>query len=157
VYVLAGYDTSLQEIQGSTKLWGIVRDLGSTRRLRPTGLALEMLNKVVAGDLYNVQTPDSRAAENLSAGIFHSKNGWAVALVSSAPFSRIVSLNFPASPSGPLPRRLLRLDTSDPEATNETREEVRVLEEAITPQGTTVTVSLPAWGFVTLLPPGTPS
>lgn len=156
VYVLTGYETNLQETPGSTKLWGIVRDLGATRRLRPTGLAVAMLNQAVAGDLYNIHTADSRARESMSVGVFRSEHGWSAALVSSAPFSRTVSLHFPASLPDQPPRRLLRLDTSDPEATNEIHEDVRVLEETVTPQGTTVTVSLPAWGLVVLLPSENP-
>jgi hypothetical protein len=47
---------------------------------------------------------------------------------------------------------VLRLDTSNPEATNEVAEEVRVFEEALVPQETTVSVTLPAWGLIVLLP-----
>src|SRR5579885_201856 len=49
VYALAGYDTRLADTGGFVKLWGIARDLGPTCRLRPTGLAVQLLNRVLAG------------------------------------------------------------------------------------------------------------
>lgn len=155
VYVLAGYDTSLGETPGLTKLWGIVRDMGATKRFRPTGLAVEMLNQAIRGDLHGVRDAETHSGQDLTVGTFRTTAGWSAALVSASPFTRIVTLHFPPS-SAALPRRALRLDTSDPEATNEEREEVRVFEENLTPKETTVSVTLPPWGLVVLLPPTKP-
>ena len=44
---------------GFVPLWGIVRDLGSTQRFRPTGLALTMLNHAVQGDVYQVSNQET--------------------------------------------------------------------------------------------------
>jgi hypothetical protein len=151
VYVLTGYDTNLDEIPGLTKLWGVVRDVGATKRFRPTGLALELLNKALRGDLYAVRTLNSSPIQDLTVGAFRSAAGWSAALVSASPLTRTITLHFPPA-SALLPRRVLRLDTSNPEATNEVAEEVRVFEEALVPQETTVSVTLPAWGLIVLLP-----
>lgn len=156
VYVLAGYDTNLSETPGLTKLWGIVRDVGATKRFRPTGLAVELLNRALRGDLHGVRAADTHVEQDLTVGVFHTTTGWSAALVSASPFTRIITLHFPPS-SAALPRRALRLDTSDLEATNEEREDVRVFEDNLTPKETTVSVVLPPWGLVVLLPTTTPS
>lgn len=154
VYVLAGYDTSLKDVAGLTKLWGIVRDLGASSRFRPTGLAVSMLNQIVAGNLHAARADEAQAAEQVSVRAFATATGWSAALASSSPLSHTVIVDFPPSVAGAPPRRLLRLDTTDPEATNETREDVRIIEEAVTPKGVSVTVPLPPWGLVVLLPSG---
>jgi hypothetical protein len=128
-----------------------VRDVGATKRFRPTGLALELLNKALRGDLYAVRTLNSSPIQDLTVGAFRSAAGWSAALVSASPLTRTITLHFPPA-SALLPRRVLRLDTSNPEATNEVAEEVRVFEEALVPQETTVSVTLPAWGLIVLLP-----
>ncbi len=154
VYVLAGYDTKLSTVPGFTKLWGIVRDLGATRRFRPTGLALEMLNKVTAGDLHVVRDLEGRPLTDLTVSVFHSPAGWAAALVSAVSYPRTVTMQFPSVAIDSLPRRLLRLAATSPEATNETLEEVRILEEPVIAKGTEVSINLPAWGLVVLPPLG---
>jgi hypothetical protein len=150
-YVLTGYDTSLSETTGLTKLWGIVRDVGATKRFRPTGLAVEMLNKAINGDLYAVHDAENRPMLDLTVNAFRTKAGWSAALASASPTARTVALHFPSTP-GALPQRLLRLDTNDPEARNEAREDVRIFEETIAPKDATVSVTLPPWGLIVLLP-----
>jgi hypothetical protein len=151
-YVLAGYDTSLSETPGLTKLWGLVRDLGATQRFRPTGLAVEMLNKAIGGDFYHVRDAEKRPSPDMTVSVFRAATGWSAALVSASPTARTVALHFPSAP-GVLPQRLLRLDTSDPEATNEAHEDVRVFEETLSATDSTVSVTLPPWGLIVLLPP----
>ena len=47
-----GYSTKwTMEISGYTRLWGMLRDLESTGRKRPTWLGVEIVNKAVQGDL----------------------------------------------------------------------------------------------------------
>ena len=70
VYVLGGYDAWLSNRSGFVKLWGIARDLTPTGRFRPTGLALMMLNRVIAGDLHQTeQVRISRGPRRYTGGI----------------------------------------------------------------------------------------
>jgi hypothetical protein len=55
VWNLAQYDAFLEDQSSLVKLWGITRDLGPTQRLRPTGLALAMLNQVLPGEVHNLR------------------------------------------------------------------------------------------------------
>ncbi len=65
---LAQYDTYIGD-QGSEllKLWGVTRDLGATLRLRPTGLALALLNQALPGKVHALtitgESPGARAWE----------------------------------------------------------------------------------------------
>jgi hypothetical protein len=153
VYVLAGYEAKLSAAPGATKLWGIVRDVGATQRFRPTGLALEMLNTVAAGDLHAVREVEGRPLRDLTVSVFHAPTGWGAAVVSAAAYPRTVTIHFPSAGAGELPQRLLRLDAAGPDSTNETSEEVHVLAEPVTQQGSAISIRLPAWGLVVLPPP----
>jgi hypothetical protein len=151
VYTLAGYDTYLGGRAGLVKLWGIVRDLGETQRLRPTGLALAMLNRAVGGDLHTFRYANSTPITDMTAGVFCSAAGWSAAVVSASAETREVSVSFPAGNCA-LPHSLLRLDAPSPDATNEDGEQVRIAEEPVSSSGTVVRFTVPPWGLVVLLP-----
>ncbi|MBI3795411.1 MAG: hypothetical protein HY268_00365, partial [Deltaproteobacteria bacterium] len=151
VYTLAGYDTYLADSAGLVKLWGIVRDLGETQRLRPTGLALAMLNRAVGGDLHTFHYTNTTPITDMTVGVFCSAAGWSAAVVSASAEAREVSLAFPAA-SCALPHSLLRLDAPSPDATNENDEQVRIVEEPMPSSGTTLRFTVPPWGLVVLLP-----
>lgn len=147
-YVLSGYDTWLPQINGHAKLWGMVRDLGPTLRFRPTGLAVVMLNHVLSGDLHRIRVPKS--APEITAVAFQVGQRWKAAIVSSDPQPRRVVLVFPPSTNSLLPHRLLRLDGSDPEMTNEDSANVSIVDEPITFGGNAVAATVPPWGFIVL-------
>ncbi|HZT33964.1 MAG TPA: hypothetical protein VFA33_29000 [Bryobacteraceae bacterium] len=146
VYALAGYDTRLADTGGFVKLWGIARDLGPTCRLRPTGLAVQLLNRVLAGEMCKVEGSGLAGVRGYA---FRSAAGWAAALVSSAPEPREVALRFPAD-GARLPQQLLRLAADGPFDTNEEAERVRITAEPAREQAGVFRVRIPAWGMAVL-------
>ncbi|MEP7338944.1 MAG: hypothetical protein ABI977_14510 [Acidobacteriota bacterium] len=150
LYTLAGYDTWLADRSGYAKLFGIVRDLGATERFRPVGLATVMLNQAIAGDLMRSVNPNG--IQDVSLYAFRSAAGWSAAIVSSSAIEQTVSISFPTAPAQALPLSLLRLEARELWATNENANEVRIVEEAVKPNGTTISFRLPAYGLAVLLP-----
>jgi hypothetical protein len=150
VYTLAGYDTWLADRSGYAKLFGIVRDLGATERFRPVGLATAMLNQAIAGDLMRSVNPNG--VQDVSLYAFRSAAGWTAAVVSSSPMEQTVSINFPANSATALPLSLLRLEARELWATNENANEVRIVEEAVKSNGTTISFRLPAYGLAVFPP-----
>lgn len=148
VWGLSGFDVYLSPVAGRTRLFGLVRDFGATRRFRPSGLAVELLNRVVRGDLHVVKgiSPNAR----ISAYAFRSPAGWSLAVVSSAPQAQDVAFEVPGSE--PLPTHVYEIAADRPDSTNEDSEEVRIVEEALRVSGRTVTISAPAWGLAVLTP-----
>lgn len=149
VYTLAGYDTRLSTGHGYAPLWGVVRDLGPTPRLRPTGLALSLLNRALDGDLHRVNW---QGAADVSVYGFHAQTGWSVALVSSSAADRSVRLQFPASDT--IPDHMLLLAEDRPGATNEDGEHVTIQRGRLKQEGNRVSLVLPAWSLAVLLPEG---
>jgi hypothetical protein len=146
-YVLSGFDYQLPGKSGFAPLFGIVRDLGPTRRFRPTGLALSMINQAVAGDLHK----SSAGLADLTVAPFRSPAGWSVVLASASAESRELRLEFPAT-NGAMPTRCLQLRAADPLATNETDEQVTLTQESVAPVNRIITLRLPAYGLAVLLP-----
>jgi hypothetical protein len=153
VYSLTGFDSQLTSGQGTVPLWGIARDVGPTNRLRPTGLALELLNEAVAGDMMAVT---SRGAPDVSVYAFRSARGWAVVLVSSSPTEKNVIVHLPCQ-SAPCEIkdsevRIDRLVSRSPDSTNEDAEEVRIVRETAPLLAGSISVKLSPWGLAVLLP-----
>jgi len=151
VYTLAGYDTWLADRSGFAKLFGIVRDLGATERFRPVGLATVMLNQAIAGDLVRYVNL-AGVKQDVSLYAFRSAAGWSAAIVSSSPIEQTISISFPGNSATALPRSLVRLQTSEPGATNENANDVRIVEEAVEMNGATISFRLAAYGLAVLLP-----
>lgn len=153
VYTLAGYDGWLNDRSDFVKLFGITRDLSTTERLRPTGLAIAMLNQAIAGDLMKSANADkSGDAQDVSIYPFRSGAGWSVAVVSSASVERSVSIGFPPGRASAVPQRLLRLDAPASGATNENANDVRIGSSTISPVGATISFRLPAYGMAVVIP-----
>jgi hypothetical protein len=112
VYTLAGFDTQLESSQELTQLFGITRDLSGTAGLRPTGWALEMLNRVLAPAVHAGRVPGA-AAGQLTVAAFTDAHGWSAALVNAAAESRQVQLQFPHD-GRTLPQAAEVLDGSAP-------------------------------------------
>ncbi|MFZ4700014.1 MAG: hypothetical protein ACOYMG_08160, partial [Candidatus Methylumidiphilus sp.] len=145
IYNLAQYDFSLPD-RNFVKLWGIMRDLGPTQRMRPTGLAMVLMNSALPGDAHALRI-NGPNAESLTAAAFLRKDGWALAVVSASAQPQEVQIKFP--PSSPAPSRVLRLDAASPSSSNENTEEVRIVGQAITGKQPII-VTVPPWGFLVL-------
>jgi hypothetical protein len=147
VYDLAQYDYSSSA--GEVRLWGILHDLATSAGFRPTGLALEMLNSAIAGDFHAVNA--AGGLEGIDAAAFSTSAGWSLAIVSteSAPIQFSIEL-----PSGGVrPSRLLMLSAPSLTSSNESTPEVRIVETTLSPA---LHITIPAYGFIVLLPPATP-
>ena len=101
VYRVTGYDTALQDRVDLAQLFGIARDLAQESSLRSTGVAIEMLNRVIGGNLHPV-TMRGPAQEVLTASAFRHDRGWTAAVVSASPYPQTLRLRFPDD-GAPLP------------------------------------------------------
>lgn len=139
VYRVTGYDTFLQDSRELTQLFGIARDLTHTNNLRPTGMAVEMLNRIIGGTLYPVNVANS-ASSLVTVSAFRHAQGWKVALVSQSPQPQILRIRFPDDGRAlPLHAGLLSNQTVDSPIVLQVSE--RLIE-----------ISLPAFSLMTLAP-----
>ena len=115
VYSLAGFD-SYTDRRELVRLWGIARDL-APGQLRPTGLALDLLNRAYGGRAYASACYGSReACDALSAVWFQGDGSTRLAVVSAAASSVVVRTGLPCTRG----YALQLLDGSDAAANNET-------------------------------------
>ena len=121
---------------GSAALFGIVHDLTAANHFRPTGLALQMLNAALPGDLYPVT-----GGTGLTAAAFKTASGLSVPIASANANPVNVSLSLPA---GYVLKGGSVLSASSPTVTNETSNQVTIGQLPV--NGANFTV--PAYGFV---------
>ena len=153
IWQLSQYDAFIEQKQGNrelVKLWGVTRDLGETQRVRPTGLAMSMLNQALPADIHLVKGQNASVDKDITLTAFHRKTGWAIAAVSAKPDSQKITVNYPAQKQK-LPWRLLRLKSASPFSSNENTEDVRIVEEQIKPQENSVSFTISPYGFVVLI------
>ena len=121
VYTLAGFDAYTAD-RSLVRLWGVARDL-APGRLRPTGLALAMMNAAIGGDAHAAVCQDDAAAcANVTAAYFRQPRRLALIVASRDPRTLRVRTGIPCST--PVAVRLL--DGSDPTRNNEASELVRI-------------------------------
>jgi hypothetical protein len=121
VYTLAGFDAFTAE-RRLVRLWGVTRDL-APGRLRPTGLALAMLNGAIDGDAHAALCSGSAAAcENVTAAWFQRPRKLHLAVASRD--ARTLRIRTGIACSTPVSVDLL--DGSDPARNNEQEEMVRI-------------------------------
>ncbi|MCB1112402.1 MAG: hypothetical protein KDK72_07095 [Chlamydiia bacterium] len=144
VFVLAGFDVGVANVDEWARLWGIYRDLSPTNRPRPTGLGMAMLNKVLGGSLHKVNS-----GEDITSAAFRTEKNWKAVFASENPSPVLVELTFPDD-GRDLPGGMLYLDAISPFDTNEEYEGVRISEGDLTIDGRTVRFTIPAWGLVVL-------
>jgi hypothetical protein len=156
VFDLAQYNFAVSPALGNVMLWGITNSLADSTSLRPTGLALEMLNRAIAGDFYPVTVP--AGVSGINAAAFLSSAGWSLAIVSSNPGPTPLTLSLPAGATPPA--QLLTLSaptitsTNDVTANNPSgQQQVSIVNTPFS--GTQLTI--PPYGFVVLLPPNSPA
>ncbi len=82
VYTLSQFDERLSSTGGFVPLFGITRDLTSGSRFRPSGIALAMLNSVLPGDVYALQTSNGAAQGTVAGVAIHAGGAWSYALSS---------------------------------------------------------------------------
>jgi hypothetical protein len=146
VWNLAQYDYGAPT--GTVQLYGVMRDLATPGDFRPTGLAIEMLNRAIAGDFHPVRADADAKAINAAA--FLSRAGWSLALVSTSSSPLEVSVKLPAQ--GIQPSRALML-AGPLVSKNGLGDDVRIQQTALT---SGLEVTIPAYGFAVLLPPTDP-
>jgi hypothetical protein len=146
VYSFSGFDSYLQEGQGLVHLWGITRDLASVGRFRPTGIALELLNRVSGGTANAVRCV-GEPCPDLTAVAF--QQGKHLAVVSSSAQAQDISVSLPC-PNGKLNIELL--NGSQPELNNENSEQVTSSNIPISCIGNQVNFSLPAHSLAVFYP-----
>jgi hypothetical protein len=136
-YSLLGFNAQLTSQPGYIPLWGMARDAGPTQRFRPTGLALELMNEALRGDMVSV---DARGPKDVTTYAFRRPKDWAVVFVSSSLSDRKVQFALPPASRSPL--HLDRLVTDALEATNEDAPHVRIARGTISAEGNTASFNL---------------
>lgn len=173
VYTFSQYNTAAWETQDFVNLWGITRDLGPPPRLRPTGLAIQLLNEVIQGDVYSVEIcpnnfknwdldkkkeemngeeREKQIAQKLTLAAFKSDTQWSLAIVSAHPFPVALEMTFPDDEVS-LPSKHLYLEAASPFDTNEEEEKVKIAEILLEPkkkEKRTFNITVPAWGLSVL-------
>jgi hypothetical protein len=142
VYSFAGFDNYLQEGKGLVRLWGVTRDLAAADRLRPTGLALAMLNRVAGGVAQAVRCSGTRC-DDLTAVSFDGGRRFAVVSGGAEPVSVLV----------PCPQDVLQvdlLDGSNPALNNENATRIVTKALVISCRDGQAVFSLPAYSLATL-------
>jgi hypothetical protein len=134
------------------KIWGITRDFLPTKRFRPTGLAVSMLNSVMGGSLHHIQSAKGKESiiANLTMAAFKNGKQWNAAVVNANPNPQTIQIEFPEDDSF-LPNTFHVLNANSPFDTNEDAELVKIVHEAVkTVEGRQVKFTVPAWGFAVL-------
>lgn len=138
VYTLASFDAFADDGKALVRLWGITRDLAAADRLRPTGLALALLNRG-AGGATRAMRCSGADCEGITAVAFD--DGRRVAVVSARPRATPLRIAMPCPASG---LRIEWVDGNDPAPNNEREPRVRI-------EGDTAACDAGAGSFV--LPP----
>lgn len=148
VFCLAQIATKATEApnNGEIPLWGICRDVSTTKRLRPTGLAVQMINQVIAGSIHSATAEKETP---IKATAFRTADQWSAAVVSSHPEAATVTLQFPAD-GRQLPKYGKVLDAQSPLDNNEKEEMVKISPIEIMAKESTISLQIPAYGFAIL-------
>jgi hypothetical protein len=146
VWEMNCYNDAISPALGFVDLWGIELDLANVGDTRPTGLAMQMLNSVIAGDFHKV-TASGPGGSGLSAAAFFSNGGWSIVIASSNATPATLAVVLPSGGTAPsLANALIAPDfTSD----NETSTMVQIAPLGLSP-GLQITV--PAYGLATMTP-----
>jgi hypothetical protein len=151
VWSLAEYET-FTSARALVPLFGVVRDLGPTRRLRPSGLALSILNAALPGDAHRVDVTGGSASRDVTAVAFRSPAGWSVVAASAGASPVDVEVSFPAE--GRRPTVLLVLRAATPLATNEDAEEVTIGRTSLAAPGGVLRFTVPERGLAAAVTEG---
>ncbi|CCB87547.1 putative uncharacterized protein [Parachlamydia acanthamoebae UV-7] len=151
VFNLFQHNSNTWDSQDDVKLSGIVRNVGTHFRYRPTGLAMRMLNTICAGTVYDIgpTTVDINAI-HLTALAFTPENAWAAALVSTNESALSLDLTFPDD-NKPLPTSMTYIEAASPFDNNEESEKVTLKHLPLKHVNhRTVSLTIPPYGFAIL-------
>ncbi len=151
VYNLAQFDTPTWEVEGYVHLWGIVRDFGPPLRMRPTGLAVQLLNQVIDGSLHRLIPIKNKnpAFDKLTLAAFKNRDSWKLAVASESDQPTTFSIEFPEDTHS-IPNKQHFLSFHSPFDNNESQEHVAIETLPLESDGRAVTITVPAWGLVVL-------
>jgi hypothetical protein len=107
-----------------------------------------MLNSAIGGDFYSV-TPSGGSASSINAAAFLNDGNWSLAITSASGSATTVSVSLPAT--GAAPTQAFELSAATPTTTNESGNNVTISSATIMAP---LQVTIPAYGFVILLPAG---
>ncbi len=147
LFTLAAFDTFRSD--GTLiRLFGLARDLTEDGRLRPTGLAMELANRAIGGDAWDL-TPargtDAQAARDVAVRAFRGPKGWSVVAASASPHPTDLVIDLPAG-QGPMPRSLAHLTGPGPMASNEDGPQVKLSVEPAAVEGNRLRIHLDPFG-----------
>lgn len=150
IHNLSQFRSKAHDITGFVKLWGITRNFDTPPYIRPTGLAMTMLNRVVGGDSYTLDSSSSSTkSENVTAIAFKQNVMWKAAIVSENNTDTVINVTFPDD-GVPLPASYQVLNSATPFDTNEVDENVTIVQKNGAIKERTVQVTVPAYGLVVL-------
>ena len=144
VYVLAAFDFKASGDRGLVRLWGIARDL-APGQLRPTGLALQLLNEAVGGDAHVAQCAGG-VCKQMTAVFFQQVGVSRLAVASASAATTTIRTSLPCSRKV----QLRLLDGSIPGANNEIRIQVALRAATASCGGSGWQFELPAYSFAVL-------
>jgi len=153
VYTLAGFDAKTTS-GASVPLWGVARDLATAGRLRPTGLALQLLNRAVRGDAHDMTCAGSADCASLTAVAFVAADATRIALVSTSAVPVDVAVRLPLRGNTAAGWRAWTISGARPADDNESAEHVRIASVPLVLTGGDVRLTVPPHSLVTLLPLG---
>jgi hypothetical protein len=150
VFTFAGFDNFVEGQRGLVRLWGVTRDLAGADRLRPTGEALALLNRVAGGPARAglCGGPDCAGITAL-----YFDDGRRLALVSALSHPTQVAARLPCAGNAV---SLDLLDGSRPERDNELRRQVRPETVTLACRDGEASFGLPPYSLAVLHDPVAP-
>lgn len=136
-------------------LWGITRDFAFPT-LRPTGLAVALLNKGLGGNMYNLDcqgSPTTACQHMNTLGFINDKGQYSVLLSNSSGTARTLTITWPGS--NPVPKTWQTLSGSSLWANNEnpstTRPaEVQIVSKPLSQTNRSVSLQIPGYGLAVI-------
>ncbi len=131
-YSLTGFDTFRSDGK-LVRLFGLTRDLAEPGHLRPTGLAMELTNRAIADQSYNVVPvgrPDAGLSRPVAIRAFRGALGWNILAASASAEPVDITIEMPAK-MGRIPNRLLRLQVPVPRVDQEDMADMSLHREPI--------------------------
>ena len=148
IYEFIQYDAWMNgQNSGLVKLWGVVRDIGATQRVRPTGLAMKLLNSALPGDLHHVRALDEGSGLRILA--IRDQDQWSLMAVSSLSEPQQVEVKFPM---GTAPIYVNQLKADSLADSNESSENVIIDQKKLVSNDNTARFTLPPFGLAVLTP-----
>jgi len=145
VFVFPGFDAHLANMDDYTRLWGVVRDLSPTQRLRPSGIAIAMMDHALGGKLHKIRG----SSLPMTTAAFRDEKGWKALFASENNKSLDLEVEFPDD-GGALPYEALTLYAATPFDTNEVRKRVIAVSRPLEKAGRKVRFTLPPFSLVVL-------